>query len=70
MPDTKTGRERKGLDKRAQLERRLARRDAQARAEDDVEPFTEPEPEPVPGTHEGTDPADRRLLLQDLLVED
>ena len=47
MPDTKTGRERKGRDKRAQLERRLARRDVRARVEDDVEPFAEPPRESV-----------------------
>jgi hypothetical protein len=42
MPDTKTGRERKGLGKRAQLEHRIARRDARARVADEEAPFAEP----------------------------
>lgn len=42
MPDTKTGRERKGLNKEAQLERRLARRDLRKLGEDAEESWFEP----------------------------
>ncbi len=35
MPDTKTGRERKGLNKEAQLERRLARQEVRTMGADD-----------------------------------
>lgn len=39
MPDTKKGRERTGLTKRAQLEAELAAREAAARDEPDVSPL-------------------------------
>jgi hypothetical protein len=39
MPDTKKGRERSGLTKRAQLEAELAEREAAARDEPDVSPL-------------------------------
>jgi len=42
MPDTKTGRERKGEGKRAQLERRLAERELEADADLDIHEVAEP----------------------------
>jgi hypothetical protein len=60
MPDTKTGRERKGLDKRAQLERRIARRDARAMVADDEAPFAEP-PRPSGGADAAEEDPGERL---------
>ncbi|MFB6221454.1 MAG: hypothetical protein ABEH90_08450 [Halolamina sp.] len=59
MPDTKSGRERKGRNKRRQLESRLASRDAETIGETDEVPEVKP-----------TDAADAEFLAADELEDD